>query len=84
MLGLGETETEVLGVLRDLRRAGCAYLTLGQYLAPSPDHAPVARYVPPEEFDCWVDTARALACEAVAAGPLVRSSYRADQLGRSS
>ncbi len=80
MLGLGETETEIRQTLSDLRRAGCAALTLGQYLAPSRDHVPVARYVSPAEFDEWAETARSLGFEAVAAGPLVRSSYRAEKL----
>jgi lipoic acid synthetase len=53
MLGLGETAEEILQVMRDLRRVGCDILTLGQYLAPSPKHLPVERYVPPEEFDHW-------------------------------
>ncbi len=55
-------------------------LTLGQYLAPSKDHVPVARYVPPEEFEMWAETARNMGFKAVAAGPLVRSSYRADDM----
>ena len=50
MLGLGETQDEVIGVMRDLRQAGCDLLTLGQYLAPSPGHHPVVRFVTPEEF----------------------------------
>jgi lipoate synthase len=58
MLGLGETENEVMETLIDLKRTGCRYLTLGQYLSPSPDHVPVAHYLPPEEFDRWAETAR--------------------------
>ncbi len=80
MLGLGETSREVWETLNDLRRIGCAYLTLGQYLAPSAQHIPVERYVPPEEFAKWGDTARAMGFREVASGPLVRSSYRADEL----
>ncbi len=80
MLGLGETSREIWETLNDLRRIGCTYLTLGQYLAPSAEHVPVARYVPPEEFDKWGDTARAMGFQEVASGPLVRSSYRADEL----
>ncbi|WP_373498265.1 lipoyl synthase [Desulfococcus sp.] len=80
MLGLGEREDEIRKTLADLKRAGCTALTLGQYLAPSGDHLPVARYVPPEEFNRWAETARAMGFKAVAAGPLVRSSYRADVL----
>jgi len=78
MLGLGEMETEIRETLVDLKRAGCTALTLGQYLAPSADHLAVARYVPPKEFDRWAEAARTMGFKAVAAGPLVRSSYRAD------
>jgi lipoic acid synthetase len=80
MLGLGETDAELLETLRDLKRAGCVYLTLGQYLAPSAAHAPVVRWVSPEEFDDWADQARRLGFGGVASGPLVRSSYRAGEL----
>jgi lipoic acid synthetase len=77
MLGLGETTEEVLDTLADLHDAGCRMLTLGQYLRPSPDRLPVARYVPPEEFDQFGEAARRLGFQHVAAGPFVRSSYRA-------
>ena len=80
MLGMGETESEIAGALRDLRAAGVALLTLGQYLAPSPAHHPVARFVPPAEFDRWRDTALALGFASVAAAPQVRSSYHAAEL----
>ena len=80
MLGLGETENEVMKTLIDLKRAGCRYLTLGQYLAPSPDHVPVAHYLPPEEFNRWAETARQMGFSGIAAGPLVRSSYHADEM----
>jgi lipoic acid synthetase len=80
MLGLGEEADEVRAALRDLRAAGVALLTLGQYLRPSPDHLPLARWVPPAEFETWAGEARALGFEDVAAGPLVRSSYRAERL----
>jgi lipoic acid synthetase len=80
MLGLGETENEVMKTLIDLKRAGCRYLTLGQYLAPSPDHLPVAHYFPPETFNRWAETARQMGFSGIAAGPLVRSSYRADEM----
>lgn len=80
MLGLGEAEDEVDAALRDLRAAGVGLLTLGQYLRPSPDHLPVERFVPPEEFRAWAERARALGFEEVASGPLVRSSYRAERL----
>ncbi len=80
MLGLGETDAEVETTLRELRGAGVSLLTLGQYLAPSPEHLPVARYVPPEEFDRWAARSRAMGFRDVAAGPLVRSSYHAETL----
>jgi len=80
MLGLGERADELREALRDLRAAGVSLLTLGQYLRPSPDHLPMERWVPPEEFDAWAAEARALGFAEVAAGPLVRSSYRAEQL----
>jgi len=77
MLGLGEHREEVEQALLDLRAAGCSILTLGQYLQPSPDHLPVARYVPPAEFGRWRETALAMGFVHVESGPLVRSSYRA-------
>jgi lipoic acid synthetase len=80
MLGLGETAAELEQALADLRAAGVRLLTLGQYLQPSPDHLPVERWVPPEEFDAWAQRARALGFHEVAAGPLVRSSYHAERL----
>ena len=80
MLGLGETEGEIKQVIRDLKKAGCMLLTIGQYLAPSKDHAPMARYVPPEEFEMWAKTARDMGFTSVASGPLVRSSYHAGQM----
>ena len=80
MLGLGESDDEVLQTLQDLRAHDCDILTLGQYLRPSAAHLPVERYVPPEEFERWRVRALALGFREVAAGPLVRSSYRADQL----
>ena len=80
MLGLGETDGEIQETLVDLKRAGCRYLTMGQYLAPSADHIPVARYVSPGAFDQWAETARNMGFLGVAAGPLVRSSYRAENM----
>ena len=77
MLGLGETRDEVLGVLADLRAAGCAIVTLGQYLRPSALHLPVERYLPPEEFIALRQDALGLGFEHVEAGPFVRSSYHA-------
>ncbi len=78
MLGLGETLTEVEAVLRDLRAHGCRMLTLGQYLQPSREHLPVARFVTPEEFARLGRYAESLGFTAVASAPLVRSSYHAD------
>lgn len=80
MLGLGETDAEIRAALGDLRAAGCELLTVGQYLAPSRRHHPVSRYLEPEEFARWSEEGKALGFTAVAAGPLVRSSYRAEQL----
>jgi len=82
MLGLGETDAEVRQGLGDLRQAGVDILTLGQYLAPSPRHTPVARYVDPAAFARWEAEARGLGFVAVAAGPLVRSSSQAPRLWR--
>ena len=80
MLGLGETQNEIKKTLLDLKYTGCRLLTLGQYLAPSKDHVPVARYVPPQEFEMWAETAHGMGFTAVASGPLVRSSYRAGEM----
>ena len=78
MVGLGETDEEILAVMRDLREAGVEMLTLGQYLAPSVHHLPVLRYVPPETFRMYEREARALGFAHAACAPLVRSSYHAD------
>jgi lipoyl synthase len=82
MLGLGETEAELAATLADLRAAGCAVLTLGQYLQPSSAHLPVERYVPPDEFEAWRERGLEMGFSEVAAGPFVRSSYRAGELCR--
>ena len=78
MLGLGESDDEIIEVLRDLRKHNCEMLTLGQYLQPSLHHLPVDRFVTPEEFDQLADIARELGFSNVASGPMVRSSYHAD------
>ena len=78
MVGLGETRDEIRAVLRDLRSVDCDVLTVGQYLRPSFKHLPVARYLPPAEFDAIRDEARALGFTHVESGPLVRSSYHAE------
>lgn len=80
MLGLGETAEEVRQTLSDLRKAEVQILTLGQYLPPSPEHWPRDRYLTPEEFDEWGRVARTeYGFTAVVSGPLVRSSYHAEQ-----
>ncbi|MCA9057999.1 MAG: lipoyl synthase [Planctomycetaceae bacterium] len=80
MLGLGESREELLDVMADLRAVDCDMITLGQYLQPSPDHLPVERYLPPEEFDELGELARSLGFRMVASGPFVRSSYHAGEL----
>lgn len=80
MLGLGETREELLDVFADLRAANCDMLTLGQYLTPTLKHVPVARYLPPTEFDELAGLARSLGFQHVAAGPFVRSSYHAGEM----
>jgi lipoic acid synthetase len=80
MLGVGETIDELFEVLSDLRSIRCDVLTLGQYLAPTAKHMPVARFVPPAEFDALAATARLLGFAQVVAGPYVRSSYHADDM----
>ena len=78
MLGLGETDEEVLQVMRDLRAHKVEMLTLGQYLQPSDGHLPVLRYVPPETFRMFEDAAKEMGFSHAACGPMVRSSYFAD------
>jgi lipoic acid synthetase len=78
MLGLGEMPEEVLRVMQDLRAHSVDILTLGQYLRPSPKHLPIVRYVPPAEFDEFKQAGMAMGYAHVEAGPLVRSSYHAD------
>jgi lipoic acid synthetase len=79
MVGLGEEPAEVVRVMEDLRAADVDFLTVGQYLRPSPRHAQVARYVPPAEFEAFAEQARALGFLLVSASPLTRSSYHADE-----
>ncbi len=79
MLGLGETDDEILEVMRDLRAHDVSMLTLGQYLQPSPHHLPVLRYVDPARFVQFERHAHALGFAHAACGPMVRSSYHADQ-----
>src|SRR5437588_2602623 len=77
MLGLGETQDEVVQVMRDLRAHGVAILTLGQYLRPSQKHLPIVRYVPVEEFSALKRLGYEMGFGHVESGPLVRSSYHA-------
>lgn len=80
MLGLGETKREVILTLQDLRNAGCDILTLGQYLAPSRGHFPIRRFITPEEFKRYKDIGLELGFREIISGPLVRSSYRAEEV----
>jgi lipoyl synthase len=84
MLGLGEQKDEVLQALSDLRSAGCDILTLGQYLQPTLKHLPVREFVTPAQFEDYGAQARALGFVHVASGPMVRSSYHADDFHPSS
>src|SRR5580698_10315027 len=79
MLGLGETENEIVAAMEDLRAAGCDILTLGQYLQPTLKHLPVVEFVSPEQFDALGRVARKMGFVHVASGPMVRSSYHADE-----
>lgn len=78
MVGLGETETEILQVMDDLRAANVDFITIGQYLRPTPSHAEVKKYVTPEEFQYYYQAAIAKGFLVVASSPLTRSSYHAD------
>jgi lipoic acid synthetase len=79
MVGLGETNEEILGVMRDLRAHDVDMLTIGQYLQPSKSHLPVLRYVHPDEFRMFEDEAARMGFANAACGPMVRSSYHADR-----
>ena len=79
MLGLGETETEVLGTLEALRGVGTDVVTFGQYLQPTPKHLEVQEFVHPDRFEHYAEVARGMGFLYVASGPLVRSSYRAGE-----
>lgn len=79
MLGLGETDDEIIDVMKDLRRAGVDMVTIGQYLQPTDHHLPVIRFVRPEIFKMLEQKAYAMGFKQAACGPMVRSSYRADQ-----
>ena len=79
MVGLGETDEEILQVMRDLRAHGAEMLTIGQYLAPSGHHLPVSRYVHPDVFAMFAAEAATMGFSHAASAPMVRSSYHADQ-----
>src|SRR5208283_3558087 len=80
MVGIGETDDEVVETMRDLRGAGVDIVTVGQYLRPTPRHAPVARYVEPERFEEFAREGRTIGFAFVASGALVRSSYKAAEV----
>jgi lipoic acid synthetase len=80
MVGIGESDDEVVETLRDLRAVGVDVVTIGQYLRPTPKHAPVARYVEPGRFNAFAEEGRAMGFAYVASGPLVRSSYKAAEV----
>lgn len=80
MIGLGESEADVLAAFADLRRVGCDLLTIGQYLQPTAAHPPVAKYYTPEEFEAFAAAARRAGFREVVSGPLVRSSFEAGRL----
>ena len=82
MLGLGETEAELFQAMRDLHAQGCDLLTLGQYLQPTLKHLPVAEFVPPARFASYKLVAEQMGFAHVASGPMVRSSYHADEFSR--
>lgn len=79
MVGLGETDDEVLAVMRDWRESGCDLITIGQYMQPTPNHLPVERWVTPETFDWFRERGMAMGFTNVFSGPLVRSSYHAEE-----
>jgi lipoic acid synthetase len=79
MLGLGESEEEVIEALHDLHSAGCSILTIGQYLAPTLSHIPVVEYISPEKFEEYRKNGLEIGFKFVESGPLVRSSYHAEK-----
>jgi len=82
MVGLGETREQVVELMRDALAAGCDILTIGQYLQPTKNHLPVVQYVAPDEFKAYEETGLELGFRAVFAGPLVRSSFHAEEIAR--
>jgi lipoic acid synthetase len=83
MVGLGETDEEILAVMQDMREHQIDMLTIGQYLAPSSSHIPVRRYVHPDTFKMFEEKAYAMGFKHAAVGAMVRSSYHADQQAHS-
>jgi lipoic acid synthetase len=79
MLGLGETEAEVIETMHDLRQVGVSVMTIGQYLQPSKKHLPVIEFIPPEQFDKYKEIGLSLGFQYVESSPLVRSSYHAEK-----
>lgn len=79
MLGMGESKEEIAQTMRDLRAVDCDIATLGQYLQPTPEHAPIDRWVTPEEFAEWKEYGLSIGFGVVESGPLVRSSYHAEE-----
>jgi len=82
MVGLGETDQEVEQTMNDIAAAGVDIVTIGQYLPPSKTHWPLQRYVEPQKFDYWAKLALGMGFKAVASAPLVRSSYKAEEMAR--
>jgi len=80
MVGIGENHDELVNAMKDLRRVDCDFLTLGQYLSPSEEHIPVARFVSPVEFDELADKGKEIGFRGIASAPFVRSSYKAGEL----
>ena len=80
MVGLGETKEEIWDLLRDLRGAGCDFLTIGQYLQPHTKRLPVVRYIPPEEFEAYRKIGEGMGFKMVSSGPFVRSSFHASHM----
>jgi lipoyl synthase len=79
MLGLGESENEVIQTIKDLKSVGVSVLTIGQYLQPTPKHLPVIEFLSPNKFNWFREIAEQMGFVYVASGPLVRSSYRAGE-----
>ena len=79
MLGLGETDKEIMQALKDLKDVGCDVITFGQYLQPSPRHLKVVEYIKPEKFQYWKKVAEDMDFLYCASGPLVRSSFKAGE-----